>query len=70
MIDAALADALGEFLRFRHVFRNAHGFVLEGERMRPLEERLPVVLEMFRTRIRVFLTWPTDSPTDRQASAP
>ena len=67
-IDAALADALGEFLRLRLDFRNAYGFVQEGKRMRPLEERLPVVLEMFRTRIRVFLTWLTDSPTDRQGS--
>ena len=65
VIDAALVDALGEFLRFRHVFRNAYGFVLEGERMRPLEERLPVVLAMFRTRIRVFLNWLAGSPTDR-----
>lgn len=70
VIDAALVDALGEFLRFRHVFRNAYGFVLEGKRMRPLEERLPVVLEMFRTRIRVFLTWLAGGPADRQESAP
>ncbi len=37
VIDAALADALGEFLRFRHVFRNVYRFVLDPERMRPLE---------------------------------
>ena len=29
-----------------------------------------IPLEMFRTRIRVFLTWLTGSPTDRQESAP
>ena len=65
MIDAALADALGEFLRFRHVFRNVYGFVLDPERMRPLEERLPVVLATFRTQIQVFLTWLAGGPPDR-----
>ena len=64
VIDAALADALGEFLRFRHVFRNVYGFVLDPERMRPLEERLPVVLATFRTQIQVFLTWLAGAPPD------
>ncbi len=65
VIDAALADALGEFLRFRHVFRNVYGFVLDPERMRPLEERLPVVLATFRTQIQVLLTWLAGGPPDR-----
>ena len=64
VIDAALADALGEFLRFRHVFRNVYGFVLDPERMRPLEERLPVVLATFRTQIEAFLTWLEGGPLD------
>ena len=64
VIDAALADALGEFLRFRHVFRNVYGFVLDPERMRPLEERLPVVLATFRTQIEAFLTWLEGGPPD------
>lgn len=33
--------------------------------MLPLEERLPIMLEMFRTRIRVFLTWLAGSSTDQ-----
>ncbi len=65
VIDAALADGLGEFLRFRHVFRNVYGFVLDPERMRPLEERLPVVLATFRMQIQVFLTWLAGGPPDR-----
>lgn len=64
VIDAALADALGEFLRFRHVFRNVYGFVLDPKRMRPLEERLPVVMATFRTQIEAFLTWLEGGPPD------
>lgn len=64
VIDAALAEALGEFLRFRHVFRNVYDFVLDPDRMRPLEERLPGVLATFRTQIQAFLTWLAGGPSD------
>lgn len=57
VIDARLANSLAEYLRFRHVFRNVYGFVLEAERMRPIEERLPVVLKAFREQVRAFLSW-------------
>ena len=57
VIDAALADALGEYLRFRHVFRNVYGSGLRAERLRPLEARLPAVLGAFRERIRSFVAW-------------
>ena len=57
VIDAALAEELGDFLRFRHVFRNVYGSLLQAERMRPLEERLPGVLAAFRRHIRTFLEW-------------
>ena len=57
VIDAALAKALGEYLRFRHVFRNVYGSGLEEERMRALETRLPATLAAFRGRIVVFLSW-------------
>ena len=57
VIDANLENELGDYLGFRHVFRNVYGSVLEAERMRPLEERLPVVLEAFRTQVREFLSW-------------
>ena len=56
-IDAALAEELGGYLRFRHVFRNVYGSLLQADRMRPLEERLPHVLTAFLTQIRAFLTW-------------
>ena len=57
MIDAALAEKLADFLRFRHVFRNVYGSLLQTERMRPLEDRLPAVLAAFRTQVRAFLAW-------------
>ena len=61
VLDPALAEALGEYLRFRRVFRNVYGFVLEAERLRPLEERLPATLAAFRERIRAFLAWMSGS---------
>ena len=58
VIDPALAEALGEYLRFRHVFRNVYGsVVIEAGRLRPLERRLPATLAAFRERIRAFLAW-------------
>lgn len=57
VIDPALAEALGEYLRFRHVFRNVYGSVIEAGRLRPLERRLPATLASFRERIRAFLAW-------------
>ena len=48
VIDQDLARALGDFLRFRHLFRNVYGGVLDAERMASLEERLPETLAAFR----------------------
>ena len=57
VIEADLARQLADYLRFRHVFRNVYGSLLEAERMRPLEERLPAVLATFRAQVRAFLAW-------------
>ena len=57
VIDMTLAGVLGEYLRFRHIFRNVYGSVLEAERLRSLERRLPVTLAAFRERVQVFLSW-------------
>jgi len=57
VIERDLARQLGDYLRFRHVFRNVYGSLLEAGRLRPLEEKLPDVLAAFRTQIRAFLTW-------------
>ena len=57
VIDQGLARTLGEYLRFRHVFRNVYGGVLEAERMASLEKRLPETLAAFRDRVDTFLAW-------------
>lgn len=64
VIDAALAEALADYLRFRHVFRNVYGSLLHAERMRPLEERLPEVLAAFLMQVRAFLAWMVSNPAD------
>lgn len=57
VITHELMASLGEYLRFRHVFRNNYGFVLETERIRPLEEKMHSVLNELRLQIRDFLSW-------------
>ena len=57
VIDRSLARTLGEYLRFRHVFRNVYGGVLEAERMASLEKRLPGTLAAFRDRVETFVAW-------------
>ena len=57
VIDQGLARTLGEYLRFRHVFRNVYGGVLEAERMASLEKRLPETLAAFRDRVETFVSW-------------
>lgn len=57
VITEELAEGLGEYLRFRHVFRNVYDFVLDAERMRPLEEGFDAVLERFVAQIRAFIAW-------------
>ena len=64
VIDAALAEELADYLRFRHVFRNVYGSSLQAERMRPLEARLPRVLAAFLTQVRAFLAWMVGKSAD------
>ena len=60
VIDQDLARALGDYLRFRHLFRNVYGGVLDAERMASLEERLPETLAAFRQRVEAFVSWMLD----------
>ena len=62
VIEPELARELGDYLRFRHVFRNLYGSLLDAQRMRPLEERLPAVLATFCTQVRAFLAWTVSDP--------
>ena len=57
VIDADLAGKLSEHLRFRHVFRNIYGSVLDPARMQSLEEQVPATLKSFREQIGAFLAW-------------
>ena len=56
VIDASLAKALGEYLRFRHVFWNEGGSALTVQRLTPLEDRLPETLATFERQVRAFLS--------------
>ena len=62
VVDRGLADVLGEYLRFRHVFRNVYGGVLDAQRMASLEERLPDTITAFRHHIEAFVAWMVDQP--------
>ncbi|MFH1569254.1 MAG: hypothetical protein ABIL09_14765 [Gemmatimonadota bacterium] len=57
VISAELAATLGQFLRFRHVFRNNYGFVLDAARMKPLEEQFGQVLDQLAADVRAFSGW-------------
>ena len=57
LIDPPLAANLLEYLRFRHVFRNVYGTVLEADRLRSLEQKLPATLRAFREQMSAFLHW-------------
>lgn len=59
VITPELEAALRDFLGFRHLFRNIYGGELDPERVAPLEERLPGVLNDFNTQICAFLDWMT-----------
>lgn len=57
VIAPELASALGEFLRFRHVFRNVYGSILDAERMQPLEERLAPLVVRLTAQVEAFCDW-------------
>lgn len=52
---------LGEYLRFRHLFRNVYGFELEWERLQPLLGRLSAAWVEFQTDILHFLAFLDES---------
>ena len=64
VIEGPLAKVLGEYLGFRHLFRNVYGSVLDVARVTPLEDRLPDTLATFERQVRAFLSWVVE-PSDR-----
>ena len=57
VINPDLARTLGEYLGFRHLFRNVYGGALDAGRMESLENRLPETLAAFRQRVEAFVDW-------------
>jgi len=54
VISRRLKEMLDEYLRFRHVFRNVYGYLLQWERMKPLLEKAGAVYERFEEEIERF----------------
>lgn len=57
VISEDLADALDEYLRFRHVFRNVYGRRLRWERMSALIDRLEETHDALAAQLRAFTAW-------------
>jgi hypothetical protein len=59
VISSELESDLGEFLRFRHLFRSVYGFVLQADRLGALQAKLPAALERLLAEVRAFVSWLT-----------
>jgi hypothetical protein len=57
VVSEELARALGEYLRFRHVFRSVYGFVLDESRMKPLEDAFPATATRASDELVAFTEW-------------
>lgn len=55
VIGEKLKERLGEYLRFRHLFRNIYGFELRWERCKALGMMMGEILKIFKSEIREFL---------------
>jgi hypothetical protein len=65
VISRKLHDSLLPYLRFRHLFRNVYGFVLDADKLDALDAGFPEVLGQFQQEIRAFLSW-LDAEISRQ----
>jgi len=54
VISEELRWKLDEYLRFRHVFRNVYGYLLDWKRLRPLLENMKLVYQQFEREIAAF----------------
>jgi len=55
LLSEELHDSLNEYLRFRHVFRNAYSFDLDWQKMSPLVLRLEETFKMLEKALDAFL---------------
>lgn len=56
VIDRALATALSDYLRFRHLFRHTYGFALQWDKCQGLAEGMMETLEALQTQVMAFLS--------------
>jgi hypothetical protein len=54
VVSEQLREILGEYLRFRHLFRHVYGFELQWKRCSELLSGLPLVLEQLRHELGVL----------------
>jgi len=54
LIDEYMHRSLGEYLRFRHLFRSLYGFELDKKRMRKLYEEMGNVYKNFKKQVSDF----------------
>lgn len=58
LISGELRENLEEYLRFRHLFRSVYGFVIRGEKLRPLVDNFDTIFSEFKdsmARFNLFL---------------
>jgi len=55
LLSGELHDSLNEYLRFRHVFRNAYSFDLDWHKMAPLVLRLEETFAMLERALNEFV---------------
>ncbi len=55
LLPADLHDGLLDYLRFRHVFRNAYSFDLDWQKLSPLVMRVEETLQQLESALDVFL---------------
>ena len=55
LLSEELHDTLNEYLRFRHVFRNAYSFDLDWQKMSPLVLRLEETFQRLENALNAFL---------------
>lgn len=64
ILSTAAADELGDYLAFRHVFRNLYAFNLRWDRVRQLAEGVPVLWARVRAELLVAAAFIDTLATD------
>ena len=59
VVEKHLADSLLPFLRFRHLFRNLYGFILDPILISEIESDFKAVFDEFERQIEAFMSWMT-----------